>query len=153
MNENEKKQTGASYIITFYNQILALNDVYARYFTFLVDLEFKHGKEPTKKFIDKLDDSEKTNLSNITREIRYLIVSSYVQYNTIKEVIKSVEIDDDFKKNYYSIAMETWTINRIDLEKYVLFLNKFLINNVVQELLTSSADYLSKIYKENESPK
>lgn len=145
-NINEKKQAAASYILNFYNQILLLNDQYSRYLNFLTEIQAKYGSEAE----TRTEIEERSSLIDLLRNIRYVATTAHIQYTVIRDTTKLKDTEGTDK--LYLTIRDTFIIKRTDLEKYVLILNKFLVQSIIQELLSSSSDFLASLYKENGSP-
>jgi len=141
---NEKKQAAASYIINFYNQVIQLNDSYSKFLNLLVELEYKYGE---KDFINKADDAEKNSLIESSRIIRYVSTNAFIQYKVIRESIDKLNDEKSIKEletKYYTIRDKVIP-SRNDLQDYVITLNKFLVTNIIQELLTNSSEFIDTI--------
>lgn len=142
---DEKKQAAASYIITFYNQVILLNDTYSKYLNILVELESKY---PGADFEKLSADQEKNALLEMTRTLRYVATNTYIQRKIITESLaksKNEREDKDVEENY-KLIRDKLVPNRDKVEEYTINMNKFLVTNIIQELLTNSSEFLDKIY-------
>lgn len=142
IDETQKKEASASYIIVFYNEIIQLGMLYAQYLNYLVELEYKY-----KGFDLKLMPEEEMKLLNIALQtVRGSAIKTYTQYTVLKEYVKNKSNDDVINKSYEKIK-NNFIIDRKDLETFVTEINKFLVNNVIDQLLKDSKDILEEIYK------
>lgn len=144
LRKDEKKEAGANYIITFYNQVMNLNTECVKYVNFLVESEQKYRD----KFTENATPEEKESLLNLVRELRYFVMLTYVQYKVIS---KNANIKSDLgeidllEKNYLKIR-NSLCPNRDELQEYVISINNFLVKDIITELLTTSNDFVNKIY-------
>lgn len=139
---NEKKQVGASYILTFYNNVIALNDVYAQYCNLLAELQAKYGDE----FTDKSSDQEKNLFLDVARSLRHLIITSKIQYEVIKNNT-GLKVADEEKARYNNLR-DTLAPKRPDIEEYIIKLNDFLVSEIIKELLVNSTSIFNTLYGE-----
>ncbi len=143
---DEKKLAGASYIFSFYKEVQILTDYYSQYINFLLEI-----KEKSKGIdIDKLGDAEKTTIMQGVQQVRISAHKSYVQYISIIGVlkIKDDDKDEDKIKESYKKVKTDYIINEGDLETYVISLNKFLLNGIIQSLLEDSQHIIEEVYKD-----
>ena len=80
----ETARAGMHYILTFYNDIVALTTLYSQYVNLLKELEFKHGKTP----VDTMQDSEKEALTQTVKAVRQTCTVLHNQNESIKHMIK-----------------------------------------------------------------
>ncbi len=140
---DEKKIAGASYIFNFYKEVEILTDYYAQYINFLLQL-----KEQTKNTdLSKLGDAEKQTLIEGVQGVRLAAHKIYVQYTSIAGVLK-LELSEKIKESYAEIKKH-YIIKEDDLEKYVIEINKFLLNQIIQELLEDSQSLIEEVYKDD----
>ncbi len=139
---DEKKLAGASYIFSFYKEIQILTDFYSQYINFLLEL-----KERTKESdIGKLNDGDKAAVIQGVQEVRVSAHKCYIQYISIVGVLKNVAADKDKIKDSYKKIKETYIIVQADLEDYVISLNSFLLNQIIQSLLEDSQQLIEQVY-------
>jgi len=144
---NEKKQAAASYILTFYNQVIQLNDSYSRFLNMLVELDSKYGAE----FEKKAEDSEKNALIEQSRIVRYVSTNAFIQYRVIRESIEKLNDKTQIEliEKQYEAIRDKVIPRRNELQEYVITLNKFLVTNIIQELLTNSSEFIDTILNNN----
>ncbi len=138
---SEEKTTAASYILTFYQEVLYLTHNYSMYFNTLTEFKQKYGSAD----LTKMGEIEKDNLKNISQQVRYYIHKCYIQYICIAKAAK-------FKENkeieeIYTVIKDVLIIDRDKLEKFVIAINRVLIDNVMKGLLETSQDLVEKVFK------
>lgn len=145
---DEKKTAAASYILTFYQEVTQITQIYAQYENFIIQLENKYN---TEEMLKKATDEEKNAISASAQTARASAMRVYIQYKSIQTHFKqqdsktSKEIESAYKN-----VKSNYIINRQDLEKFVTNLNIYLVSEIMQTLLDSSQNILTQIY--NASP-
>lgn len=139
---NEKDLAGASYIITFYREVQDLTSHYANYINIMLELENKYGKDAA-----KMGEEEKALIAQHAQLVRYASHKCYIEYNSIMLGIN--QPTDAAVVNKYAKIKTTFIINRDDLEAYVIALNAVIVKDIIQNLLATSQDFLSKVYGNN----
>ena len=143
-NIDEKKLAGASYIFSFYKEVQILTDFYAQYINFLLEIKEKAKDND----INKLGEAEKLQVMQGVQQVRISAHKSYIQYISIIGVLKVKESNEEEIKASYVKIKAIYVIKEEDLEKYVISLNKFLLNGVIQSLLEDSQDIIEEVYKD-----
>lgn len=147
---NETRQAAASYIVTFYNEIMILLHDYSQYLNILLELEQKYPDKIS--IVEKLSTEEKIVLVQSVQAIRYNATKAHIQFKTINETAikdnkpSSEELLEE--ETGYKKVRDTFLINREELENYVFIMNKFLAKKVMQELLETSQQFINDIYGE-----
>jgi hypothetical protein len=131
----DQKTAAASYLMTFYSEVMNLTDYYARYVNMMVEVRNKKGS---------ITEEERANHFNMAQVLRYSIIKSFVQYSVITGHVP----DASFKtteENYVKVK-DQLLIDDNDAGKYVLALNKYLVQEIIKTLLETSAELISQIY-------
>ena len=139
-NIDEKKLAGASYIFSFYKEVQILTDYYAQYINFLLELKEK-SKDAD---ISKLGENEKLAVMQGVQQVRISAHKSYIQYCSIIGVLK-IGKEDKIKESYTKIK-DKYIVPQSDLEIYVIELNQFLLNKIIQGLLEDSQNLIEEVY-------
>ena len=145
-NIDEKKLAGASYIFSFYKEVQILTDFYAQYINFLLELKEKSKVTDVSKF----EDAEKIVLIQGVQQVRISAHKCYIQYISISGVLKVNDEKDKIKDSYVKIKAN-YVIVESDLEDYVVNLNSFLLNKIIQSLLEDSQSFIEEVYKDAEN--
>lgn len=140
---SEERTTAASYILTFYQDVIYLTHNYSLYLNELTKLGMKYN---TSDVLSKMEEVEKQIIIQLAQNVRYYIHKCYIQYNAVLKAAKFKE--DRSIEEIYKKLRDVLIINRHDLEKYVIAINQVLVNNVMKSLLESSQDIVENIYKE-----
>jgi len=146
---NEEKATAASYIISFYQEVMLLNQHHANYVNVLAEISAKYGEKDSTLEID-----ERNILTLAAQNLRNAIQKCHIQYMAIAKNIKPIqnkvkekeektekELRELFKK-----IIETFIIKADDSSEYVIFLNTFLVKKVMKSILENSQEIVSKMY-------
>lgn len=143
---NEEKIVAASYILTLYKEIVALTNTHAKYVNYLLELENKYGDSEK-----GATDEEKNAILTTVQEIRFYAQNCYIKYIGIAEKVEeNKESQEEVKIIYQKILdVKNFMIDRKDSEKLCITFNKVLINEVMQDLLERSQDFIEKIYGED----
>lgn len=139
---NEKDLAGASYIITFYKEVQDLTSHYANYINIMLELESKYGGQA-----DKMADDEKALIAQQAQLVRYASHKCYIEYYSIMLGIGQTA-DIKLTEKYNKIK-STFVISRDDLEAYVTLLNAVIVKDIIQNLLSTSQDFIGKVYGQN----
>lgn len=158
MNNNPKeiKQASASYILTFQQNVATLAHHFALYANFLLEIEVKHKGKDKKDLASALEEGDKTNIKQLSQNVRYYAKMTYYQYKSISEKLKAdkkIASDDKTQENIektYGELNKQLIVEDANAEAYVIGLNSFLINNTLQDLLESSADVINQLYGESQ---
>lgn len=138
--QQEKDVAGASYILTFYNDVQLLNNNYVQYCNLLIELEAKQEV--------KIGIEERQVLIQSIQTLRENIQKTYIEYTAL---ISNIGIDKDVEKDKklygtYKDLITKFIINRDKVGEYVRELNNFLIRNVIRNLLENSKDLITTLY-------
>lgn len=139
---NERKAAGANYIISYFNEVQQLKVLYAQYINFLLEIRTKYES------LDKLEENEKLQLGQLAQSVRHLVHLTYISYVSIFSIGK-LKINKDITDLYNKISI-TYIINTKELEQYVTEINKSLVLDIIKDLLSSSQDIVSDLYKNEE---
>jgi len=142
---DEQKTAGASYILTFYNEIQALKHWCAVYSNTMANLEHKYNKNINEA---SLEEEEKLNYNNIMEQVKYHVRITYMSFMAINSALQQRDIK--VKKHYDTFKMRH--VPESDtLERYTAALNEFLLKDIVQNLLQTSQQLVEQIFSENDS--
>jgi hypothetical protein len=144
---SEKTTAAASYIITFYREVLTLTHYSAVYNNLLLEIESKYDAVD----VGKMTEPEKKVYIENLQQARYSIYKTYVQFKTLQahlKVDKGQELNID---NLYSILTTAFIIKRTDLMDYTVEMNRILLNDIIQNILETSQEFLSSLYAENKT--
>ena len=135
--KTDKQQAGASYIISFYNNIEALNDTFSQYLCILLDYQNQYPNA------EKADDAAKTEIKQYMQNVRFVMNKAYIQYKTIAQSLKIKE--SKTISDIYNQTKEKFLIPQDIIEKFVIEINTILVNNVIQELLETSKSTIQSL--------
>lgn len=146
MAVTEKQIAGASYIIAFYKEVQALTHNYGNYLNLMLEIENRYGTDAK-----GIEPEVNNQLSLTIQTVRLSIHKSFVMYCSIKEAITEKEEKGNKQKTEklnkaYSKLKTEFVLDRDSLETYVIALNSALVNDIIQNLLTSSQDLVSEVY-------
>lgn len=141
---NDKKVVGSSYLITFYQEAQELTHNASLYNNLVLELENTYGKD-----FDKADHQIKQAYQQMAQLVRINVDKTHIQYESLKNILKEKLEEEELVelKSLYEQIINTFVIKRNDLRKYVLLINKILVKEVIQELLTSSQEIASGVYE------
>jgi len=138
---DEKKTAAASYILTFYQQVLAVTNSYSNYNNILIELRYTYGDEPD---FSKMEPNHSEVVKQTIQNTRFEIQRTYIQYVSIRSALKlrsDVKLEASFKK-----IKKNFVMSMDDIEDFVIRMNKFLLENVVKTLLEDSGDVMANVY-------
>ncbi len=136
---DEKRVAAASYILQFYQEVRNLTTYYVQYNNLLIEIESKT------KSVAELPIEFSTQLTSMAQLLRQSVQVTYIQLTAIGAGIKGKkETKTDVEDSYVKI-MSSLIFERTDIKKYVEEVNKFLIQGIMQTLLSTSEDLVSQI--------
>lgn len=143
---NEKTLAAASYIITFYQEVQALNQLHANYLNMLLELDYKFGKT-----MENLDPAIKDHITLVSQTLRSSVHKAYIAYSCIRLKVDSKE-DVAFEKlvetSYNQISTD-FIPERDVVTVFTVSMNKMLVNDIFTDLLKTSQSVLSDVYGDN----
>ena len=145
---DEKRIAGANYIISFFNDIESLNQAFAAYTNVNLELVARVGKDKLESgqvAKGTLQQGDKDVIIQSVQTTRYWVHKIYIQYISICSATKQQE-DPEVATTYGKIKNE-FIIKAEDLEQFTILMNKFLLNKVITELLSTSQQYITQLYK------
>ena len=130
-NKQNIQNMAKSYVADFYIDVVNLTSYLGDYSNILLELDFKNN-------LDDMDDVGKENIMNAVSQVRKLVEKTYISYITIIE-----NNPDKFKKNIeidpaYELINKKFIISRENLKKYVKGLNKFIANELIEDIMRNS---------------
>ena len=137
---DEKRRAGISYIFSFFSNVSAITLLNAQYNNLLI--EFKNKYPDTG--ISKITDEEKNQLIIAVQKCREYIGITYIQYTSLIGILDQKE--DIVVVSAYKKMKQEFIINPDEMEKFVIAMNKILLNDFVQNILQSSQDLVSDVY-------
>ena len=143
LKNKENKEAGASYIITFYQNVQILNNNISVYKNYLVEFEYSF---PT---FNKDQDSEipegyKQVMFQATQNLRMSINQTYILLSSILKSINKTTEQKKLKKIYDDLGKEFF----IDVKKandYAIQVNQLLLNEIISDLLRTSHDFVKSV--------
>lgn len=142
-NINEQKTAAASYIISFYQQVQILVDYYVSYSNIMTQIQYLYNGLDLKK----MDERHQQELTQTIQNLRFAVQKTYIQYDTIRQTLKKEENKDI--QNLYNDIKNTFVFVRADVEKFVILINKFLMEDIIKQLLENSSEILEGIYNDD----
>jgi len=137
---DEQEFTGASYLITFYQQVGLLTTSTSQYQNLLLELQEEVAD------LEKLPEEKKEPIKNAIRTVRQQLTVTNIQYETIKENLKAKQEETKEATKIYKKLKKDYIIDRDKLERYCLLLNKFLVRESLQKLMTNASELINEIY-------
>ncbi len=136
----EKESAGASYVISFYQEVQTLTHNYGNYTNLMLEVENKYPD------VSKIEPEVRNVITATVQEVRLGVMKTYIMYRSI---VNGANIKDNSLKeietSYFNIK-KTFVIPNEDLEKYVINLNAVLVNDVIQNLLATGQDLFKSVY-------
>lgn len=140
-----------AYITLFFQDLEQLNHCLAIYLNVLVPIKEKYKAiEGSQKIIDELEDTDATDLKDITKEIRYAAVRINTKLKALQSAFPDLKEKGKNKlgENYLKITRELIPAYEI-VEEYVTELNKLFVAGTGNQLLVKSNQYYSALTQSN----
>lgn len=135
-SQQESRLASSSFIMSFFQDMEALKNAFANYCNALAEARFKYGDD----FSKKATEEEKKNLISFINFLRFYVIRTYLNYNSLEEELK------EFKKDLPKITelYEHISVDGIpkitQCTEYVLLLNKTFVKGVIADLLVKAQD-------------
>jgi hypothetical protein len=144
-NQTENKTIGVSYVVGYYIEVEQITTLLAQYINYFLELEQKYGSDN----INKIDEAEKDALNNLIQNIRHLVIKTKIKTNVIYRSINKVKVDHPDIKKLSEHIVSNFIIDRKILNEYVMELNLFVTQDVIQSLIVNNQEIVSQIYNQN----
>jgi hypothetical protein len=138
----DKENSAASYVLNFYNEIIALNHNAALYRSLILEMQEKYKEIST----DALTEQDKEQYLMLIRALRANIEKAYVHYTSIAAVGKLLENKEITKAR--NLINKAFAIDLTDLDKYCIAINQTLVTDFMQNLLVTSQAMVDNIYND-----
>ena len=145
----ETQAVGASYVVVLYQDIQDLNESSAVYSNLIREFDYKLTvKSP-------IEEVERAQLIQYSQNVAILCTKTYYKLRSLMQSVKTLD-PKDLDEKYNSLMKlniekkEGETKLLIEVEKlssYVFFINKVLLNEMVQTILQSVQETLNQIYE------
>lgn len=146
---NENQVAASSYILAFYSELNELMSSAANYINIIIRLSGKMQYIKDQKLdIQNMGDDEKVLLEQQLQNFRFWAIRVHVKYLTLNKQIGKKE--DKEITEIYKHFQENYIIERDKVEKYVIHMNDFIANEIMQDLLLNSQDLIEQIYTKND---
>jgi len=147
---SEEAKTGASYIAIFNEQLNMLTHWFATYSNLLSYLEHKTGGKVTPE--TPLDAPEQEQFVNTIHETRFRVEVTNVQFTALKEHLRDkITLSEEEEADILAIVTRLkgkFVIDLVDLEAYVKALHKFILQDIVSDLLKTSKQLVDEVFSE-----
>jgi len=148
MTEASKKFAGASYIVLFFQEVATLTHNAALYNNLLVEMQNKKTNRDANDSPVMLTEIETSTIQELNKVLRGGVYKATIQY---KALLKSLNREppsnlEGLINNIYNNAL----IPRKDLEDFIIILNEFFVEEIIQHFLESSTSLLQEYSRDNE---
>lgn len=136
------KNTSYEYVITFYQYVEALNENYSYYVNLLLEISARAEKDD--KTLNTLINQDKNStFTQILSNLRHSIIQTYLKIMSMSNINKSY---DTIKiQEYYNKMINEYIINSGDALVYVQEVNKFIVTDVMQDLISNASDFYTEL--------
>lgn len=136
---NETNITAANYIIDYYKAVMALNEYTSIYINLILELKAKYGEE-----LAKLEPETQNALQTQTQNFRHFANKVMLMYEgifSLKELKKNNKVTES-----YNYIVANYGLDPVKARAFTVEINKCLVNDVFQEILTDSKQIIEKIF-------
>lgn len=141
------KSAEVSYIVTFYTEVQLLMHNYAEYKNLVKEITVKYGFKGDEDLSEsKVNPQERQVIINAISACNSSIEKTYIQYCTLVEVMKSKVKRDEKVDKLYAELEKVYMLKVNDLRDYVIRLNLFVGNNIIQDILRTMVDRTEELY-------
>lgn len=142
----ENQIAAANYMLSFFNDVMLITEDYGRYLIQLHELSAKYevkaeeiNNEIKKKTI-ALEEEEVINIRNLTHTIRFRTTKLKIQYISITKKLMLTKSEDVIRLS--DSIINNYTSETCDIEKLCQQYNNFLVDTVIQDLISASSSMM-----------
>jgi len=141
---DQKKTAAASYLLNFYREVQEVKSYYAQYENVILELESKYSNLED---MGKMNEIEQQTLKQIVQLLRNSIILSHVSYKTLVISLPKVKENEDIETQFLQIKKK-FIIDRETAYQYVENLNKFLVQDIIKDLVETSETIVNDLFKD-----
>lgn len=145
--DNEKRAAATTYIYNFYNDVQALLTFYSQYLNTLAQLRARYGTGAESNIYDEantLDPNDTESLLIQVNNVKFICHKLYIEYLGVCRLVKITP--DPEVKNYYTLLKNQVIPDADNLETLATAFNMVLIEDVIQEALINSQEFISQLF-------
>jgi mannitol-specific phosphotransferase system IIBC component len=147
---SNKKNAADSYILTFYKDVELLNHHYSVYKNVLTELDYTTETDPQNEDSKQLSAEHKKAYLEALQSLRYYIIQTELKIQSLKLSLSLAdsdikEINDTFK---VIDTKDSLAISQSAARAYIIAVNTFLTNQVIDTLLSNVSDEVDKLYND-----
>lgn len=143
----DQRIAGASYIVTFFNDVEALNWQAPAYINLITQFKFKYPQkgESGRPEESDMDIVDQTNLQSSVQMIKTYVFRVYTKFRALsKQIDQFDEYKDIMEKGYKAVSGEAIPSQEV-IEGFVITVNELFVMGIVGELLGSASEVLRTI--------
>lgn len=145
--DNEKRAAATTYIYNFYNDVQALLTFYSQYLNTLAQLRARYGQGAENNIYDEantLDPNDTEILIVSVNNVKFISHKLYIEYLGVCKLVK-IPADPEVK-NFYDTLKKQVIPDAENLEKLTTAFNMVLIEDVIQEALINSQEFITQLF-------
>lgn len=142
---SEERTAGASYVLTFYQDVAQLTHYYSQYLNLLIELEVKDDKKSAEQA--PISEQDRAVLVQAIQNVRYYANKCFIEYACIARSLGQT-IQPKIEEDYKSVTQQ-FIIHRVPLESYVIQMNTWLVGDIIKNLMETSQKIIDTIYNDS----
>ena len=138
VNSNEKFIIARSYVVTFYTDVVNLTSMFGDYKSIMFEIDSQSTIDEEKKMMkNEIEPQLRQVLLNSINILRQLIEKTYIYYVTIVSNAQQFVKSEQLVEAYNKMSSKN-IINMKDLYDYILELNMFIANDIVESFVNQA---------------
>lgn len=136
---SEERTAGASYVLSFFTNVMQINHFYANYENLMLELDEKH-----KGHAATTSPEEKSIVMQYCNNLRYYATQCNIAYKAI--VLGVGQKEDQKIVDAFEKVKSSYMVKREEIGEYVTLINSFVMKSIIREILKSSQDIVNELY-------
>lgn len=148
MSSQENKEIAASYIMNFNQTIMELTGAYNRYKILTTRMIRLHGNIEESQF-HRLEETEREEYDSAITNAHFFLTQAHLMLCALEES-KNIVIEEktyEQVKQLYDSISSVYVFSTKEIELYLKEIHKILLGKVIQDLLQTSQQYYTSVYK------
>jgi hypothetical protein len=145
--QDERRSTAGRYLLNFLEEVNTLSNWNALYFNIMAEVQFMAQKSGSvEDHMKEMDASQKSELLRQIQETRFYVTKTWTTLQSMKEVLKiSKDKELEELEKVKNKLQNEFIMKRDDVEFFTVTVNKFLVKDIIKELLKDNEDLVSSL--------
>lgn len=145
--QDEKRSTAGRYLLQFLEEVNTLSNWNALYFNMMAEVQFLAQKSSIEDYMKEMEANQKSEFLRQVQETRFYVTKTWTTLQSMKEVLKIKTEDKELEelKKLKEKLQNEFIMPRKDVEAFTVLVNKFLVKDIIKELLKDNEDLVNSL--------